>query len=305
MRQCLILGILVTAIGCASAPTTTSSINAESDRLLTVDHYVRVRSTVPSMNGQMAQLYVRERVSGRVVTRGGSGVVLFVHGAGTPAEVAFDVPSGDFSWMGYLANAGFDVFSMDVTGYGRSTRPTVMNDPCNLARDQQSAFVPSLIPAPCAPTSECGDDDRLGLERHRRRDGLRARPPSRRSRQHGGLVARRSARRRLRRAAPRSGPEAGSAGARVQPHRRRESARPACRGRRLQHAIAPGVRGELGPSGRLSRISSIRRRATPCGRRCSHPIRSARRGGPACGARRRRRRGGGTRRWWGRPRRRR
>ena len=95
---------------------------------------------------------MRERVSGRVVTRGGSGVVLFVHGAGTPAEVAFDVPSGDFSWMGYLANAGFDVFSMDVTGYGRSTRPTVMNDPCNLARNQQGAFVPSLIPAPCAPT---------------------------------------------------------------------------------------------------------------------------------------------------------
>ena len=59
---------------------------------------------------------------------------------------------GDFSWMGYLANAGFDVFSMDTTGYGRSTRPTVMNDPCNLARNQQGAFVPSLIPAPCAQT---------------------------------------------------------------------------------------------------------------------------------------------------------
>jgi pimeloyl-ACP methyl ester carboxylesterase len=144
--------MLLTAIGCASAPATTSSFNPESDRAVSIDHYVRVRSTVPSMNGQTAQLYVRERVSGRVITRGGAGVVLFVHGAGTPAEVAFDVPSGDFSWMGYLANAGFDVFSMDVSGYGRSTRPTVMNDPCNLARNQQNAFVPSLIPAPCAPT---------------------------------------------------------------------------------------------------------------------------------------------------------
>jgi pimeloyl-ACP methyl ester carboxylesterase len=152
MRQSLLFGMLLAAIGCASAPTSTSSFNAESDRVLTIDHYVRVRSTVSSMAGQMAQLYVRERVSGRVVTRGGSGVVLFVHGAGTPAEVAFDVPFGDFSWMGYLADAGFDVFSMDVSGYGRSTRPTVMNDPCNLARNQQSAFVPSLIPAPCAPT---------------------------------------------------------------------------------------------------------------------------------------------------------
>ena len=45
--------------------------------------------------------------------------------------------------MAYLANAGFDVFSMDMEGYGRSTRPTVMNDPCNLARAQQALFVPS------------------------------------------------------------------------------------------------------------------------------------------------------------------
>jgi pimeloyl-ACP methyl ester carboxylesterase len=40
---------------------------------------------------------------------------------------------------------------MDTTGYGRSTRPTVMNDPCNLTRAQQRAFVPSLLAAPCAP----------------------------------------------------------------------------------------------------------------------------------------------------------
>jgi pimeloyl-ACP methyl ester carboxylesterase len=76
---------------------------------------------------------------------------LFVHGAGTPAEVAFDVPFEDYSWMAYLAGAGFDVFSMDVTGYGRSTRPAAMNDPCNLTREQQMTFVPGLLSAPCAP----------------------------------------------------------------------------------------------------------------------------------------------------------
>ena len=80
----------------------------------------------------------------------GDRVVLFVHGAGTPAEVAFDVPYQDYSWMGYLARAGFDVFSMDMTGYGRSTRPAAMNDPCNLSREQQLTLIPSLIAAPCA-----------------------------------------------------------------------------------------------------------------------------------------------------------
>ena len=77
----------------------------------------------------------------------GDRVVLFVHGAGTPAEVAFDVPYQDYSWMAFLARAGFDVFSVDMTGYGRSTRPAPMNDPCNLAKDRQAGFVA----APCAP----------------------------------------------------------------------------------------------------------------------------------------------------------
>ena len=158
MRYCVILLIMTMTSACASSGASSSSPapNAESDRLQTVDHYVRVRSTVPSMNGQMAQIYVRERTTGRMLSRGAAGVVLFVHGAGTPAEVAFDVPFGDYSWMSYLADAGFDVFSMDTTGYGRSTRPTVMNDPCNLARNQQTALVPVLIPAPCPPTYTTG-----------------------------------------------------------------------------------------------------------------------------------------------------
>jgi pimeloyl-ACP methyl ester carboxylesterase len=54
--------------------------------------------------------------------------------------------------MAYLARAGFDVFSMDMTGYGRSTRPSPMNDPCNLAGEQQKAFIPNLISSPCGPS---------------------------------------------------------------------------------------------------------------------------------------------------------
>jgi pimeloyl-ACP methyl ester carboxylesterase len=122
---------------------------------ISIDHYVRVKSIVPAIAGQISQIYVRERVLPGAVLRGaarGKGVVLFVHGAGTPAEVAFDAPVGDYSWMGYLAEAGYDVFSMDTEGYGRSTRPAVMNDPCNLPKDAQAEFIPTLIPAPCEPS---------------------------------------------------------------------------------------------------------------------------------------------------------
>jgi pimeloyl-ACP methyl ester carboxylesterase len=127
----------------------------DSDRLLTIDHYLRVKSTVPAIAGQQVQLYVRERVVAGSALRGAVSpdrVVLFVHGAGTPAEVAFDLPYQDYSWMAYLARAGFDVFSVDMTGYGRSTRPAPMNDLCNLAKDRQAEWVPSLLKAPCAPT---------------------------------------------------------------------------------------------------------------------------------------------------------
>jgi pimeloyl-ACP methyl ester carboxylesterase len=125
----------------------------DSQQVLTVDHYVPNRSVVPSIDGQTVQIYVRERVKPATVQRGvprDDRVVLFVHGAGTPAEVAFDVPYADYSWMAYLAAAGFDVFSMDMTGYGRSTRPHVMNEVCNLSAEQQTA----LGGTPCKPTHD-------------------------------------------------------------------------------------------------------------------------------------------------------
>ncbi len=127
----------------------------DSAKLLRIDHYVGVRSTVPAIEGQAAQIYVREVVLAGTPVRDAvpaDRVILFIHGAGTPAEVSFDVSYKDYSWMEFLARAGFDVFGMDTTGYGRSTRPAPMNDPCNLSREQQAAFVPSLITSPCSPS---------------------------------------------------------------------------------------------------------------------------------------------------------
>lgn len=130
-----------------------SSPFAQSSAIATAEHRVRVVSKVPSIAGQTVELYVRERFRQEAkavppVDR----VVLFVHGAGTPAEVAFDVPRADYSWMAYLANAGFAVYAMDTSGYGRSVRPAPMNDPCNLSQEQQKQFVPALIPSPCPAT---------------------------------------------------------------------------------------------------------------------------------------------------------
>ena len=146
MRQCLLLAVALMA-----ATLTGIAQEKPTGRVrLTYDHYVLLNSTVPSIAGQAAHIYVRERVGAGVAASVSSDrVVLFVHGAGTPAEVAFDTPAGDHSWMAYLADAGFDAFAMDTTGYGRSTRPWPMDDPCNLSAEQQQQFVPALITAPC------------------------------------------------------------------------------------------------------------------------------------------------------------
>lgn len=148
------LVVAITGVSLMTAPAPFAGAE-DSDQLLTLDHYIRVKSTVPSMAGQLTQIYVRERVLAGTALRNtnlADRVVLFVHGAGTPAEVSFDVPYQDYSWMGYLARAGFDVFSVDMTGYGRSARPTEMNDPCNLTAVQQATFIPQFLAKACVAT---------------------------------------------------------------------------------------------------------------------------------------------------------
>ncbi|HTQ99224.1 MAG TPA: alpha/beta fold hydrolase [Candidatus Acidoferrum sp.] len=111
------------------------------------DHKVTVQSTAPATSGKPLSLYVRE-----VVTASASEKipVLFVHGAGTPAEVAFDVPLEGHSWMAYLAQRGFITYATDMTGYGRSTRPSAMENRCNLGEEPQKQEFGDSCPATTA-----------------------------------------------------------------------------------------------------------------------------------------------------------
>lgn len=57
--------------------------------------------------------------------------LLFVHGATQPAEATFDLALNGISWMDYIASHNWDVYLMDVRGYGRSTRPPEMDQPAD------------------------------------------------------------------------------------------------------------------------------------------------------------------------------
>ena len=68
-------------------------------------------------------------------------IVLFVHGATFPVAAAFDADLPGGSWMQNIAERGFDVYAVDVRGYGGSTRPAAMdqepaaNPPFAVTRD--------------------------------------------------------------------------------------------------------------------------------------------------------------------------
>jgi pimeloyl-ACP methyl ester carboxylesterase len=55
--------------------------------------------------------------------------LLFVHGATYPSDTMFDLKINGESWMDFIARHGYDVYSLDVRGYGRSTRPPAMSAP--------------------------------------------------------------------------------------------------------------------------------------------------------------------------------
>lgn len=135
--------------GCVTTP------QVDADRLLTVNHFVPHVSTVPANAGQLVGLYVRQKALARVAQQfRGAGekarVVLFVHGTPSPSVPVFDLEYQNYNWMAYLARAGFNVFSVDLTGYGASPRP-MMDDPCNVDPKQQALITPRPLKAACAP----------------------------------------------------------------------------------------------------------------------------------------------------------
>jgi pimeloyl-ACP methyl ester carboxylesterase len=75
------------------------------------------------------QLYRREKRPADLTNFHFDRVLLYVHGATYPAETMFDLPLGGISMMEWIAQRGWDVWLMDVGGYGGSTRPPEMNRP--------------------------------------------------------------------------------------------------------------------------------------------------------------------------------
>jgi pimeloyl-ACP methyl ester carboxylesterase len=128
--------------GVAQTPT------ARQRRASVIDHMVPHISTEGLNAGSHVSLFVRERPGSPTAP-----VVLFVQGRSAAAVPSFDLQYGDYSWMTYLASAGFDVFAMDLQGYGSSSKPTAMDNPCNTSVENQVKYlIPNPLTAPCPPS---------------------------------------------------------------------------------------------------------------------------------------------------------
>lgn len=83
------------------------------------------------------ELYVRNKHLQSIKKFGPNKILLYVHGSTYPSETAFDLTLNGMSWMDYIAQHGYDVYLVDLRGYGRSTRPPEMSQ----AADQNSPLV--------------------------------------------------------------------------------------------------------------------------------------------------------------------
>jgi pimeloyl-ACP methyl ester carboxylesterase len=72
------------------------------------------------------QLYIRNKHREGMTHFTADRTVIYVNGATQASEATFDLVLDGYSWMDYLAIRGYDVYFVDIRGYGLSSRPAEM-----------------------------------------------------------------------------------------------------------------------------------------------------------------------------------
>ena len=143
-RRIVVATIMSVLAACAAAPS------APKVPALAVDDF-----HVPSKAAGIG-LFVRNKRPAGMQTFPSDRIVLFVHGATFPSESTFDLSLDGLSWMDFIARAGYDVYLVNVRGYGGSTRPAASSDPSGRG-------------APIATLAEAVDDVDAAVEFIQRR----------------------------------------------------------------------------------------------------------------------------------------
>ncbi|MDR7009388.1 alpha/beta hydrolase [Paraburkholderia strydomiana] len=89
---------------------------------------LRVATGTPGID-----LYVRNKRPAPLETFTAERTIVMVHGATFSSGSLYDVPFNGMSFIDFLAAAGYDVYALDVRGYGHSTRPAEMEQAADLS----------------------------------------------------------------------------------------------------------------------------------------------------------------------------
>lgn len=105
-----------------------SAWSRDSVQLVTEDFHIS--STAPGV-----QLFLRNKHPKGLKNFNAARTVLYVHGSTQPSETVFDLAVGNGSWADYIASQGYDVWLVDVRGYGGSAPPSDQSKPFATTRE--------------------------------------------------------------------------------------------------------------------------------------------------------------------------
>jgi pimeloyl-ACP methyl ester carboxylesterase len=117
---------ILAAGGLAFAVAAQSQAVEQTQPAPLVMHEEMIASEAPGL-----RLYLRNKHRQDQTEFTAEKTILYGHGATYPAESAFDLPLDGLSWMEYIAKAGYDVWLVDLRGYGHSDRPEEMEEPAS------------------------------------------------------------------------------------------------------------------------------------------------------------------------------
>lgn len=138
-RFLTVLVACIASTGCVVSPGSTGAGGIASETFM-------IPALDPGIELHVRNKHLAERTDFRP-----ERILLMVHGATFPSEVGFDIDLPGGSWMDYAASKGYDVYFVDVRGYGRSTRPSAMS-------------LPPANSAPFANTSDAVNDVSAAVE---------------------------------------------------------------------------------------------------------------------------------------------
>jgi pimeloyl-ACP methyl ester carboxylesterase len=110
-------------IFCFVALAGCAGMRPQAEPKLVTESYM-IRSRDPGI-----QLHVRNKRPEGMAQFNPDKTLLYVHGTSQAASSTFDLPLDGLSWMDYIAQRGYDVYLVDLRGYGGSTRPPEMEKP--------------------------------------------------------------------------------------------------------------------------------------------------------------------------------